>query len=90
MTTYDFFYTELTTGMRRGEICGLRWEDFDAENGKLKIRRSVTKKERRRIEYRRNQNRDGNAHDCPAAEHCGTSAETKRNGSQRMDIPEYL
>ena len=30
--------------MRRGEICGLRWEDFDAENGKLKIRRSVTKK----------------------------------------------
>ena len=41
---YDFFYTELTTGMRRGEICGLRWEDFDAENGKLKIRRSVTKK----------------------------------------------
>ena len=20
---YDFFYTELTTGMRRGEICGL-------------------------------------------------------------------
>ena len=41
---YDFFYTELTTGLRRGEICGLRWEDFDAENGKLKIRRSVTKK----------------------------------------------
>lgn len=38
---YDFFYTELTTGLRRGEICGLRWEDFDEQNGKLKIRRSV-------------------------------------------------
>ncbi len=38
---HDFFYTELTTGMRRGEICGLRWEDFDERNGKLKIRRSV-------------------------------------------------
>ena len=37
-------YTELTTGLRRGEICGLKWEDFDAENVKLKIRRSVTKK----------------------------------------------
>lgn len=38
---HDFFYTELTTGLRRGEICGLRWEDFDEQNGKLKIRRSV-------------------------------------------------
>ena len=28
----DFFYTELTTGLRLGEICGLRWEDFDAED----------------------------------------------------------
>lgn len=39
---YDFFYTELTTGMRRGEICGLRWTDFDAKTGRLKIRRAVT------------------------------------------------
>ncbi len=38
---YDFFYTELTTGLRRGEICGLRWEDFDEQNAKLKIRRSI-------------------------------------------------
>ena len=38
---YDFFYTELTTGLRRGEICGLRWGDFDEQNGRLKIRRSV-------------------------------------------------
>lgn len=41
---YDFFYTELTTGLRRGEICGLNWEDFDVENGKLKVRRSVAKR----------------------------------------------
>lgn len=41
---YDFFYTELTTGLRRGEICGLKWEDFNAENGKLKVRRSVAKR----------------------------------------------
>ena len=37
----DFFYTELTTGLRLGEICGLRWEDFDAEHGVLKIQRTI-------------------------------------------------
>lgn len=38
---YDFFYTELTTGLRRGEICGLQWRDFDADDGRLKICRAV-------------------------------------------------
>ena len=38
---HDFFYTELTTGLRLGEICGLRWEDFDAEHGVLNIQRTV-------------------------------------------------
>ena len=38
---YDFFYTELFTGMRRGEICALRWEDFDEESGILHVRRTV-------------------------------------------------
>jgi integrase len=41
---YDFFYTELMTGMRRGEICGLKWSDFDPVGGTLKIRRSVGQK----------------------------------------------
>ena len=38
---YDFFYTELTTGLRRGEICGLKWEDFDEAKGTLRIRRTI-------------------------------------------------
>lgn len=37
----DFFYTELTTGLRRGEICGLMWQDFDEGAGTLKVIRSV-------------------------------------------------
>lgn len=40
---YDFFYTEITTGLRKGEICGLRWEDFDENRGTLKIKRSIVK-----------------------------------------------
>ena len=38
---YDFFYTEIITGMRQGEICGLRWEDFDREKKTLRVARSV-------------------------------------------------
>ena len=40
---HDFFYTEITTGLRKGEICGLKWEDFNAQNGTLKICRSIGK-----------------------------------------------
>ena len=38
---HDFFYTELTTGLRRGEICGLMWSDFDAAHGTLTVRRTM-------------------------------------------------
>ena len=38
---YDFFYTELTTGLRRGEICGLMWIDFDERGGALKVCRTL-------------------------------------------------
>lgn len=37
----DFFYTELTTGLRKGEICGLMWQDFDAACGTLKVCRTL-------------------------------------------------
>ena len=40
----DFFelaVLELSTGMRRGEICALRWEDLDFGTGALHIRRQV-------------------------------------------------
>ncbi|MEQ2456026.1 tyrosine-type recombinase/integrase [Flavonifractor hominis] len=37
----DFFLTELTTGLRRGELCGLRWSDFDEEAGTLKVCRTI-------------------------------------------------
>ena len=37
----DFFYTELTIGLRCGELCGLKWEDFDEDAGTLKIQRTV-------------------------------------------------
>lgn len=38
---YDFFYVEIMTGLRRGEICGLKWTDIDFTAGTLSVRRSV-------------------------------------------------
>ena len=37
----DFFYTELTTGLRLGEICGLMWSDFDGRKGTLNVTRTL-------------------------------------------------
>ena len=41
---YDFFYVEIMTGLRRGEICGIKWSDINFTEGTLSIRRSVTTK----------------------------------------------
>ena len=37
----DFFQVELMTGLRRGEICGLQWSDFDGDTGTLKVCRTL-------------------------------------------------
>ena len=34
-------YMCLTTGMRIGEICGLKWGDIDLEKGVIKVRRTI-------------------------------------------------
>ncbi len=39
---YDFFYTELMTGFRRGEICGLKWTDINYGAGTLRVERSIS------------------------------------------------
>ena len=39
----DFFYTELTTGLRRGELLGLKWTDVDAENRTLAVTKQVNR-----------------------------------------------
>ena len=42
---HDFFYVEVMTGLRRGEICGIKWSDIDFNEGTLCIKRSVSTKE---------------------------------------------
>ncbi|UBV44809.1 site-specific integrase (plasmid) [Deinococcus taeanensis] len=38
---YALFYLALTTGMRRGELLGLRWQDLGLESGEVRIRQSL-------------------------------------------------
>lgn len=40
---YELFLLELTTGMRRGEIVGLKWRDLNIQTGELHISRQVIK-----------------------------------------------
>ena len=47
---YEVFLLDLATGLRRGEICGLMWRDFDENAGTLKILRSVNVPKRGEME----------------------------------------
>ena len=38
---YELYLLALTTGMRRGEIAGLQWDDLNVNTGELKIQRQV-------------------------------------------------
>ena len=40
---YELFLLELSTGMRRGEIVGLKWSDFNASTGSLRIARQANR-----------------------------------------------
>lgn len=37
-----FFYVEVMTGLHRGEICGLKWQDINFSENTLKVQRSVS------------------------------------------------
>ena len=39
---FPLFRTACMTGMRRGEVCGLRWSDLDLEAGRITVRQQLT------------------------------------------------
>ena len=40
---FEMYYIELATGLRRGELLGLKWEDLNLEQGTLRVQRQVAR-----------------------------------------------
>ena len=40
---FELYYIELATGLRRGELLGLKWEDIDLEQGVIHVRRQIAR-----------------------------------------------
>ena len=38
---FALYYIDLTTGLRRGELLGLKWSDIDLEKGNLRVQRQI-------------------------------------------------
>lgn len=38
---FEMYYLELATGMRRGELLGLKWQDVDFNQGTITVRRQI-------------------------------------------------
>ncbi len=40
---FEMYYLELATGLRRGELLGLKWDDINLETGAIQIKRQVAR-----------------------------------------------
>ena len=40
---FELYYTELSTGLRRGELLGIHWDDIDFDEGSIYIQRQITR-----------------------------------------------
>ena len=47
---YELYYLDLATGLRRGELLGLKWTDVDLDRGILKIQRAISRQNGKVVE----------------------------------------
>ena len=56
---YTIAIVALGTGMRRGELCALRWDAIDLEGGKLDVRQSLEQTRRAGLRFKEPKTRQG-------------------------------
>ena len=84
---WNIFYTELTTGLRRGEICGLMWRDFDENAGTLKILRSVNVPKRGEMEIGETKTERGRRTIRLPPQYCPAIKGEEKTRNQSVDLP---
>ena len=47
---FELYYLDLATGLRRGELLGLKWTDIDLEKGEMQLKRQVVRIEGKIVE----------------------------------------
>ena len=47
---YELYYLDLATGLRRGELLGLKWRDVDFDRSVLKIQRAISRQNGKVVE----------------------------------------
>lgn len=47
---YELYYLDLATGLRRGELLGLKWGDIDMEKGIARIQRAISRQSGKVVE----------------------------------------
>ena len=47
---FELYYINLVTGLRRGELLGLKWDDIDFKNGLPHVRRQVMRQDGKVVE----------------------------------------
>ena len=47
---YELYYLDLATGLRRGELLGLKWADVDFEHSTVKVQRAISRQNGKVVE----------------------------------------
>ena len=47
---YELYYLDLATGLRRGELLGLKWADVDLEHNAVKVQRAISRQNGKVVE----------------------------------------